>query len=236
MEGLVLPVILVVIWCGLGLWGASIMGSKGRSTGAGFVFGVLLGPLGLVLAMLMSPSAEHLARRYAEHARGTQSPYGLRAAAGIGWYCERCGETFNDSQNAFASYERHECPERFSGLNSDVAPRKSSTVPSGIVYTGAPRAYLETEHRSVESPGLDPSDAEMAKRLVDENGLVCAGCDREFDDPLYLQPGHKTPPAEGGLNHISNRMLLCGPCNHIKSDKLTLNGLRAENRRRGRMA
>ena len=66
--------------------------------------------------------------------------------------------------------------------------------------------------------------------------MACAGCDREFDDPLYLQLDHKTPRSEGGLNHISNRMLLCGPCNRIKSDRLTLSGLRAENRKRGRMA
>ena len=78
--------------------------------------------------------------------------------------------------------------------------------------------------------------AEMVDFLIDQHGMVCQGCDRQFDDPLYLQLDHKTPRAEGGLNHISNRMLLCGPCNRIKSDKLTLNGLRAENKKRGRMA
>ena len=36
--------------------------------------------------------------------------------------------------------------------------------------------------------------------------------------------------------NFSNRMLLCGPCNGIKSNTLTLSGLRRENRRRGRMA
>ncbi len=75
----------------------------------------------------------------------------------------------------------------------------------------------------------------MVDILIEENGMVCAGCDRDFDDPLYLQLDHKTPRSEGGLNHISNRMLLCGPCNRIKSDRLTLNGLRAENKHRGRM-
>ena len=48
--------------------------------------------------------------------------------------------------------------------------------------------------------------------------MVRASCDREFDDPLYLQLDHKTPRSQGGLNHISNHMLLCGPCNRIKSN------------------
>ena len=72
--------------------------------------------------------------------------------------------------------------------------------------------------------------------LIKRNGIVCAGCDREFDDPLYLELDHDTRRSDGGLNHISNRLLLCGPCNRIKSNKLTLSGLRAKNRRRGRMA
>ena len=95
---------------------------------------------------------------------------------------------------------------------------------------------LKTKRRIAEPPGPKLTRQEMVDLLIEENGMVCAGCDREFDDPLYLQLDHKTPRAEGGINHISNRMLLCGPCNRIKGDRLTLNGLRAENRKRGRMA
>ena len=71
--------------------------------------------------------------------------------------------------------------------------------------------------------------------LMVQNGVVCAGCDRQFDDPLYLEFDHNTPRSDGGLNHISNR-LLCGPCNRIKSNRLTLSGLRMENKKLGRMA
>ena len=68
--------------------------------------------------------------------------------------------------------------------------------------------------------------------------MACAGCDRDFDDPLSLQLDHKTPRSEGGLNHISNRMLLCGSCNRIKSHRtLTLSGIAAKRTaKRDRMA
>ena len=41
--------------------------------------------------------------------------------------------------------------------------------------------------------------------------------------------------ASAGSNPQSG-LKLCGPCNRIKSNRLTLSGLRAENAKRGRMA
>ena len=101
--------------------------------------------------------------------------------------------------------------------------------------TAAP--VLKTKKkRSQEPPGLKLTRAEMIEILIEENGLVCEGCEREFDDQLYLELDHNTPRSDGGVNHISNRLLLCGPCNRIKSNTLTLSGLRRENKKRGRMA
>ena len=101
--------------------------------------------------------------------------------------------------------------------------------------TAAP--VLKTKKkRSQEPPGPKLTRAEMVDILIEENGLVCEGCQREFDDPLYLELDHNTPRSDGGVNHISNRLLLCGPCNRIKSNTLTLSGLRRENKKRGRMA
>ena len=46
-----------------------------------------------------------------------------------------------------------------------------------------------------------------------------------------------TPPrSDGGINHISNRLLLCGPCNRAKSNTLTLSGLQRLNQKNGWMA
>ena len=115
-----------------------------------------------------------------------------------------------------------------------------------VYYSSAPPVRSDDEGESIpylrlraavqEPPGPKMSRAEMFERLIEEWGLVCRGCNRLFDDPLYLQLDHNTPRSDGGLNHISNRMLLCGPCNRIKSNTLTLSGLRRENARRGRMA
>ena len=69
-----------------------------------------------------------------------------------------------------------------------------------------------------------------------QHGPKCQGCDRTFDDPRYLELDHNTPRSDGGLNHITNRVLLCGPCNWLKSNQYTLSGLRRQNRRLGYMA
>ena len=95
---------------------------------------------------------------------------------------------------------------------------------------------LRVKIRFPEPPGPKLSRDQMFNILVKQNGIVCRGCDRRFDDALYLELDHNTPRSDGGINHISNRVLLCSPCNRIKSNTLTLSGLRRENQRRGRMA
>ena len=76
----------------------------------------------------------------------------------------------------------------------------------------------------------------MFGHLIAQYGQLCQGCNRKFDDPLYLELDHNTPRSQGGWNHIANRVLFCGPCNRIKSDRYTLRGLQQENRKRSRMA
>ena len=87
-----------------------------------------------------------------------------------------------------------------------------------------------------EPPGPKMSHAEMKAFLVKQDGVVCRGCLRLFDDARYLDLEHNAPRSDGGPNHISNRLLLCGPCNRAKSNTLTLSGLRKLNRQNGWMA
>ncbi len=96
--------------------------------------------------------------------------------------------------------------------------------------------FLQVTERYKEPAGPKMSRQEMFEHLIAQNGQKCQGCDRAFDDPRYLQLDHNTPRADGGINHITNRVLLCGPCNMLKSNIYTLSGLRRENTKRGYMA
>lgn len=99
--------------------------------------------------------------------------------------------------------------------------------------TDAP--YMVTVKKVYEPEGSRMSRAQMVDFLIEQNGMKCQGCDRTFDDPRYLELDHNTPRADGGINHISNRILLCGPCNKVKSNTLTLSGLRRMNKKNGHM-
>ncbi len=96
--------------------------------------------------------------------------------------------------------------------------------------------FLQVTERFKEPAGPRMTRQEMFDHLIAQNGQRCQGCDRAFDDPRYLQLDHNTPRADGGINHITNRVLLCGPCNMLKSNIYTLSGLRRENAKRGYMA
>ena len=64
------------------------------------------------------------------------------------------------------------------------------------------------------------------------NGVICAGCGRVLEKE-FMELDHITPKSEGGRNDISNRVLLCRPCNGRKRDNFTLKGLRRENKKVG---
>ena len=83
---------------------------------------------------------------------------------------------------------------------------------------------------------LNATDPPFSKGWDLQATLDSLAAGAKFEDPFYLGLDHETPRSDGGLNHIWNRLLLCGPCNRIKSNRLTLSGLRAENQKRGRMA
>ena len=102
---------------------------------------------------------------------------------------------------------------------------------------GAPAApKLRTKIKVFEPSGPKMTRAAMYQFLLGQKGCKCQGCDRPFDDPRYLELDHNTPRSDGGINHISNRILLCGPCNRLKSNTLTLTGLRRKNKKLGYMA
>lgn len=60
--------------------------------------------------------------------------------------------------------------------------------------------------------------------------IVCAGCGRELEKE-FMELDHIRPRAGGGSNDITNRILLCRPCNGKKSSDLTMPGLIKRNRK-----
>ena len=78
--------------------------------------------------------------------------------------------------------------------------------------------------------------------LTKRDGLLCQGCGLHPVEGLpmwklesLMHIDHRTPRAEGGSNHENNRVLLCSDCNLVKSDSMTLIGLRKHNRRNKRI-
>ena len=61
--------------------------------------------------------------------------------------------------------------------------------------------------------------------LIDRYGRRCQGCGHPKSEN-DLQLDHIKPKSAGGPHAIQNRTLLCGPCNQLKSNKLTLVELR----------
>ena len=100
--------------------------------------------------------------------------------------------------------------------------------------TAAP--FLRVKVRIKEPEDKKMSRKEMYEHLLDQHGMRCQGCYRTFDDPRYLKLDHNTPRSDGGINHITNRILLCGPCNLAKSNIYTLSGLRKLNEKNGWIA
>ena len=82
-----------------------------------------------------------------------------------------------------------------------------------------------------------PSDRlthdEMRTKLIEwEAGagktISCLGC-REVLTLKHFELDHQQPKSDGGTNRIDNRILLCGPCNGKKSNRMTMTTLWKEN-------
>ena len=80
--------------------------------------------------------------------------------------------------------------------------------------------------------------AQIVEHLVaaqSSSGFVmCGGCGRVLERE-FMELDHILPRADGGANDITNRILLCRPCNGRKSASLTLTGLVRQNRKVGWM-
>ena len=67
----------------------------------------------------------------------------------------------------------------------------------------------------------------LAEAQAGNGGVICGGCGIVLAS-RYMELDHIRPRSDGGANDITNRLLLCGPCNGLKRDDLTMRGLRKE--------
>ena len=84
---------------------------------------------------------------------------------------------------------------------------------------------LCVEARESAGSGAVLTEKERKALLIFRDGLCCQGCGWEPPYEDYLEVDHKKPRSSGGTDEIENRELLCGPCNRLKSNKLTLTEL-----------
>ena len=98
----------------------------------------------------------------------------------------------------------------------------------------APAFELRLRKRRIVEPWQRLSHDEMRDILYDAQEGVCGGCGRELEKE-FMELDHIMPRADGGSNDITNRIMLCSPCNRKKSHTLTLSGLVRENRKSGWM-
>ena len=99
-------------------------------------------------------------------------------------------------------------------------------------------AYLEPKMEFEKLPWEKLSRQDMVLHLAEAqtygDWVICAGCGRELEVE-FMELDHIDPRAGGGSNDISNRILLCAPCNKRKRHRLTLVGLLDDNTDRGWM-
>ncbi len=124
----------------------------------------------------------------------------------------------------------------------DSSPERLMTF-GDITYTTTPP--VRTDDGEVAAPDLQPniqrslpkwrrlSHSQIRGYLEEaqahEGGVICGGCGRVLERE-FMQLDHIMPRKDGGANDISNRILLCGPCNRRKGSAFTLSGLRKQNR------
>lgn len=81
---------IIIIWIGLGIVGAMIASGKGNSGCGGFALGVLLGPIGLLIAFFSSDDEKEKRRKLGDTKK---CPYCAEYVKQDAIVCKHCGRT-----------------------------------------------------------------------------------------------------------------------------------------------
>ena len=95
--------------------------------------------------------------------------------------------------------------------------------------------FLEVKMKEYDDREIDPyTNKEKKCKLLERDGSVCQGCGIALHE-RFLELDHREPRSAGGSNLLRNRILLCAPCNKLKSNLYTILWLRKENKKLGFM-
>lgn len=87
---------IIIIWIGLGIVGAMIASGKGNSGCGGFALGVLLGPIGLLIAFFSSDDEKEKRRKLGDTKK---CPYCAEYVKQDAIVCKHCGRTLDGNTN-----------------------------------------------------------------------------------------------------------------------------------------
>lgn len=86
--------IYLIIWIVCGIIAGAVYSNRGRSGISGFLIGVLLGPLGIILALVSKPNTQELESRSLASGDLKKCPNCAELVRGDARVCKHCGREF----------------------------------------------------------------------------------------------------------------------------------------------
>ena len=99
-ELIIIGVPVAVIWLLSGVVSAVVATNKGRSGCGWFTLGILLGPVGLILAFAVSRNQAVLEQRLVQRGEMQYCPYCAELIRAEAIKCRHCGENFGGDQSS----------------------------------------------------------------------------------------------------------------------------------------